>query len=377
MYYIPLAIVGICAIVETKIKRKDIPFYIAFLVMSLFLMLRYGQGTDYFGYLGNYELWDYHSEIGFLLLEKAFRAVGCSFEIFAICIAAFHMVCTFRVIHFYSPYKCFSLMLLYPTIYLTYYFSALRQGIIIAFFLGFMLKWLEDGKWIRYFIACIILAMIHSSAIMLIPILILKKIENKVLYIGIALAALEGIVVCILPKNLISFIKIGSVQYYLQNISISHIGLLERIAMAILIILLYNIYKRGKKESYHIEFLYKVYLYGVVISIGFFPWGMLSSRLAVMMKATEIVLLPMLLEKCTQLIRRLFVVGLTCYVLIMTTKNLMSYIEQGDYAGYNAITYPYITIWQKEYARNIRSTIWNRILIEDWWSEVRINEEIN
>lgn len=369
MYYIPLAIVGICAVVETKIKRKDIPFYIAFLVMSLFLMLRYGQGTDYFGYLGNYELWDYHSEIGFLLLERAFRAVGCSFEIFAICIATFHMICTFRVINFYSPYKCFSLMLLYPTIYLTYYFSALRQGIIIAFFLGFMLKWLENEKWIRYLIACIILATIHSSAIMLIPVLILKKIENKVLYIGIALAAFAGIGVCILPKNLISFVKIGSVQYYLQNISISYIGLMERIVMALLIMLLYNRYKQKKEENQQVNFFYKIYLYGVIISIGFFPWGLLSSRLAVMMKATEIVLLPMLLRECTQLVRRILVVVLTCYIMVMTTKNIMSYIKQGDYEGYNVITYPYITLWQKEYARDIRNKVWNRILIEDWWSD--------
>ena len=124
MYYVPLAIVGICAIIESKIKRKKIPFYIAFAVMSLFLILRYGQGTDYFGYLGNYELWDYHSEIGFLTLERVFHAIGCPFEVFAILIAVFHMTCTFRAINLYSPYKCFSLMLLYPDIFNLLFFGS-------------------------------------------------------------------------------------------------------------------------------------------------------------------------------------------------------------------------------------------------------------
>lgn len=374
MYYVPLAIVGICAIIESKIKRKKIPFYIAFAVMSLFLILRYGQGTDYFGYLGNYELWDYHSEIGFLTLERFFHAIGCPFEVFAILIAVFHMTCTFRAINLYSPYKCFSLMLLYPVIYLTYYFSALRQGIIIAFFLGFMLKWLEDGKWIRYIIACIILATIHSVALMLLPIVVIKRIKNYVFYIGIAIAGIAGISVCILPTKLFSFIRIGAVQYYFEHIEISYIGLAERIVMAILIILLYNRYKIKNIENKQVEFLYKVYLYGVIVSIGFFPWGLLSSRLAVMMKATEIVLLPMLLAECTQFIRRAVIIGLSCYVLVMTTKNIMSYIKQGKYEGYNVISYPYITLWQKEYAREIRSKVWNKIVTEDWWN---LSEEIN
>ena len=127
-------------------------------------------------------------------------------------------------------------------------------------------------------------------------------------------------------------------------------------------------------ENKQVEFLYKIYLYGVIVSIGFFPWGLLSSRLAVMMKATEIVLLPMLLAECTQFIRRAVIIGLSCYVLVMTTKNIMSYIKQGKYEEYNVISYPYITLWQKEYAREIRSKVWNKIVTEDWWN---LSEEIN
>ena len=98
-------------------------------------------------------------------------------------IALFQMLCIYRAIMKYSPYKLFSLLLVYPTIYLTYFFSAIRQGIVIAFFLGFMLEWIFTDKWLKYVVSCLVLATFHSSALVLLPLVFIKKINNKLFWL--------------------------------------------------------------------------------------------------------------------------------------------------------------------------------------------------
>ena len=66
------------------------------------------------------------------------------------------------------------------------------------------------------------------------------------------------------------------------------------------------------------------------------------------MKAVEILLLPMLLRKCDKYKKWIYCY-LLCYVWVMTTKNLFMYVVQGGYIGYDPLTYPYISVFQKDY----------------------------
>ncbi len=59
------------------------------------------------------------------------------------------------------------------------------------------------------------------------------------------------------------------------------------------------------------------------------------------------------------------------YVTLMTTKNLASYIQQGRYVGYNVITYPYLSVFNKERAHEIRKEDWqNYLRIYNWYRKI-------
>lgn len=362
MYFLPLIIITIFLCFEIGGKdKKHILFNVAFVLLTLMICLRYGQGTDYFGYL-NVFLRHEHGEIGYTLLQSLFSYFNLPFELMIAIISLFQMVCIYRAIMHQSPYKLFSLLLLYPTIYLTYFFSAIRQGIVIAFFLGFMIEWLMDNKWIKYILACLILALFHSSALVLLPLIIVKKLRKQWLFAGLICAAAFGVFVLFAPAEWFSFIKIGAVQYHIKQIELSPLGIAERTVMLGIITILYR--RRMKdvqeKDQEKITLLYKIYFVSYIIAIAFFPWQLLSSRLGAAMKAVEIILIPMFAHKDVSL-KKCIVAVMILYTFVMTSKNIYSYINQNNYEGYNIITYPYYSLWDKEEAKKAAPEMWEDI----------------
>lgn len=369
MYFIPFIVLSLFTIIEIQEKdKRHHLFYAAFLFLTIAICFRYGQGTDYFGYMNVFLRRD-HGEIGYTILQEVFGALGLPFELLAAVIALFQMLCIQRGIMKYSPYKLFSLLLMYPTIYLTYFFSAIRQGIVIAFFLGFMLEWLFEDKWLKYVIACIILATFHSSALVLLPLVIIKKIDNKMLWGGLGAAALIGILLFFIPAEWLSFIKIGAVQYHIQAIELSPLGLAERTVMFVMITYFYH-KTRGNIQiisEEQLRILYRIYFCGYILAVLFFPWQLLSSRMGAAMKAVELILIPVFACEEKQ-IRKYIVSFMTAYVLLMTTKNIQSYINQNNYEGYNVITYPYYSIWDKEEAKKVAPDMWEDM---EMWIEMQ------
>lgn len=369
MYFIPFIVLSLFTIIEIQEKdKRHYLFYAAFLFLTIAICLRYGQGTDYFGYMNVFLRRD-HGEIGYTILQEVFGALGLPFELLAAVIALFQMLCIQRGIMKYSPYKLFSLLLMYPTIYLTYFFSAIRQGIVIAFFLGFMLEWLFEDKWLKYVIACIILATFHSSALVLLPLVIIKKIDNKMLWGGLGAAALIGILLFFIPAEWLSFIKIGAVQYHIQAIELSPLGLAERTVMFVMITYFYHKTRRNIQiiSEEQLRILYRIYFCGYILAVMFFPWQLLSSRMGAAMKAVELILIPVFACEEKQ-IRKYIVFFMTAYVLLMTTKNIQSYINQNNYEGYNVITYPYYSIWDKEEAKKVAPDMWEDM---EMWIEMQ------
>lgn len=369
MYFIPFIVLSLFTIIEIQEKdKRHYLFYAAFLFLTIAICLRYGQGTDYFGYMNVFLRRD-HGEIGYTILQEVFGTLGLPFELLAAVIALFQMLCIQRGIMKYSPYKLFSLLLMYPTIYLTYFFSAIRQGIVIAFFLGFMLEWLFEDKWLKYVIACIILATFHSSALALLPLVIIKKIDNKILWGGLGAGALIGILLFFIPAEWLSFIKIGAVQYHIQAIELSPLGLAERTVMFVMITYFYHKTRRNIQiiSEEQLRILYRIYFCGYILAVLFFPWQLLSSRMGAAMKAVELILIPVFACEEKQ-IRKYIVFFMTAYVLLMTTKNIQSYINQNNYEGYNVITYPYYSIWDKEEAKKVAPDMWEDM---EMWIEMQ------
>lgn len=356
MYYLILIILIIFCGLEYRLKDFGNRRYkFAFIALTLLLCLRFGQGTDYFTYVRMYYTEESHGEIGYKVVSKLFFHLGIPFEGFIICISLFMMLCIHKAIMKYSPYKTTSLLLLFPTIYLTYFFSGIRQAIVIAFFIGYMLDWLKNNKMVSYIAACILMATMHTIALLLIPLIFIKWINIRSVLITTGIAFAGGFFIYIMPKTWLQYINIGAFEYYIDDINISWFGLMERVFMMLLISFLFFTLQRKTGSYLWIRFLYKVYGYGFMLSIIFFPWAMMSSRFGAPMKAVEILLIPILLKENRKW-KQLMVCFIISYTCLMTAKNLASYVIQGDYKGYNAFTYPYISIFEKDLAKNLRKT---------------------
>lgn len=53
---------------------------------------------------------------------------------------------------------------------------------------------------------------------------------------------------------------------------------------------------------------------------------------------------------------------------IYNSKNIQSYINQNNYEGYNVITYPYYSIWDKEEAKKVAPEMWKDM---ELWIEMQ------
>lgn len=353
MYIGVLALLIACVIAEEYMqneKSKRYLFTAMFILMTCMLAFRYGQGTDYEGYRQNYYGIDYHSEVGYRILSHALRDIGISFEVFIAIVSAFQMFCIYRAITLHSQYRCLSLAILYPTIYLTYFYSAIRQGILIAFFLGFMVGWLKEKQYKKMFFSIIILSLFHWTALLLIPILLIHKISLRSVYLMMGLAIMSGIMLYIIPSSFFAKFNNFNLTYYTQNKAVSIPGCAERIFFLGLITVLYHKTVSDKEHS-EMTTWYKTYVYGFALSIAAFAWGTVSSRLGAVPKSLEVLMLPYFLKTCEGRERKILKIGLILYICLMTCKNINSYIVQGMqyYYNCNIFTYPYISILQRDF----------------------------
>lgn len=360
-------------------RRKESKFFL--LLLMVILGLRYGQGTDYYNYSlqflsvdTNASLWVnslYHGEAGWYILLLLAKKLGMNFDFFIGSLAIVMMCAIGHAIKRYSPYGITSLLLLYPTFYLTYFFSAIRQGLVMSFFLGFGVKFLLEKKYLQYYCLIIILVLFHKSAFILLLLPIALHFKNykieKYLFIAVIMGILFGYTGML--NYLATKLKIAS--YF--EVSISIMAILLRCILYYVIYKLHNINIKTRNklgiEDAEEDTLYYIYMIGFCIYLCLAFAGTLSQRLTMPIKAIEIILLPILIRNYKNLenvkhlglliikIGKTKVIALMMLIILMlnveTIKNIYSYIEQGNYYSWvNPLNYPYSTVFNKDYIKN-------------------------
>lgn len=341
-------------------KESKLLYYFCFLLLTIMLCFRFGQGTDYFSYAWIYHMAPdsltfndmfytdiVHSEIGWKIINHFFKVINFSFENFILVLSIFEMLCINRFIKKYCPIKCLALLLIYPTLYLTYLFSTLRQGIVICIFLGFLLDLFIEKKYFKYTLATVFLGLIHSSAFILLCAFIIVKFNLKTIYKVLALASVIGILFTLGALDpIVSLVsKIGTVNYYLKlsgGISISYLALLERLFFTALVIYMFSIYQ-NKDENNTIEILVKLYLLGTLLYLLFFWNDQIASRICYIFKPIEISLITIFIQKLEKF-KTILILIIMFISTLMVIKNINSYIVQGQYnPNITFLNYPYIS----------------------------------
>lgn len=359
-YHLVFAFLLFGAIIEYwQKKTPKWMLYLSFGVMTLMLCLRFGQGTDYTAYRmifytmptsvsGMLSYRYAKAEIGWRVMTMLLRRLSVPFELFVFVLSALQMWMLWRFVKRFCKNKMLALFLGYHTLYLTYLFSAMRQGTVIILFLGLLLPWLLEGKWVRYCLAAAALMTIHSVALILFVPVVVLSIRLSV----------EKIIACVLVGfclgTLLSIFGVGNILSaigvsYAGESDISLVALVERIASFILVSYMYYLYSDGMAPSEDDSYfkLFKIYAFGILI-YGLLMWSpLISSRTIYALKVLEIPLIATCIDKCR---KGRSIVILYCALLctVLYVKNIDSCITQVQYVNTSVLNYPYYSIWDKE-----------------------------
>ena len=292
-------------------------------------------------------------EWGWRIVTVLSKKIGLSFSEFAMILSCFQMLMLWRFLSRYCKNKMFALFLCYHTLYLTYYFSALRQAFVISVFLGIMLQWLIDGKYIRYCVLTVLCGTIHTVGFMMIlPVLfrcINLKVSHLIALVGVGFSF--GIIFSIFGVGqILQALGIGgSATSYMGETDISVIAVAERILSYFFISYLYYIYSDGKEPDQNDRMLiiFKIYSLSVLLYAVLLWSPLISSRTTYLFKILEIALFSTCIIRSGKA-RNLVM----CYTIALCTllyyKNIGSYIYQGHYTNCSTLTYPYVSIFNKE-----------------------------
>ncbi len=353
--------------IRLRIRDSKINIRLVITLLILFVMLafRYGQGTDYFGYEKWYKVATksslsdlyinknaYHVEFGWLLINHFFGYMGYSFQEFIVLLSLIEIILIDRFICKYSEDKeCFALLLLFPTFIFTYGFSALRQGLVMCIWAGYLLPCLQNNKLIRYVIGTIICASFHIVALFYLLFLIAKYFcvrKRNYLYLFCLMSVFFGTVIggteliakiySILPANVAGRFEIR----------FSYEANLLRIVMLVII---HFISRKINNDPFY-SILYNMYLIGCCLFFVFSGFTLFANRLfALFGICIEIVFICKFINlrivrnellnirfPTTRLVLMLFTIS-----TIMFAKNLYALAST---TKYSILTYPYTSVLQ-------------------------------
>lgn len=348
-------------------------YYCAFVILTVFLCFRAGQGTDYPAYEWIYGLtpsvFDIDAPIytsgvstverGWWIVCNAFKSLGIPFEYFVSFIGFAEMLLINRFVNKMgiTRYKVLVFLLAFPTLYFTFMFSTLRQGIVVCIFLGIMLPWFMEGKYKRYIIMAVVLTAIHSVSIALLLIFAVKYLSNRHVKFIFLFSFIFGAAVAVAGPSLMSPIlyAIGRPSY-LNYFGISIFAFLERLVMAAIVLYLHNEYN---ERDEHADVLVKYYLLGTAVYFALMALPLVTSRLCFIFKVVEIWIIPKMIagikkERRVQLTAVL--IAITCF---MTLKNIDAAISEGYYReDINVFNYPYVTLLNPQEIREYRNSMY-------------------
>lgn len=361
-YIVVWILLCVLSIASEVIRRRTavlhVGFWLCFLALTVMLVLRYGQGADYFSYRRIYlsvsetEItfphYGWNKEVGFAFLCNIFRMLRVPYEGFVAIVSVAEMGLLATFFKRYQVAEPLALLLAYPTLYLTWFFSGIRQGLVIAVFLGLLFPILEKRHYVLYCVGVMLCTQVHNGAIIYFVLLAAEAIHSiSRLQILILLAWLMGLVLSTQEGiDLISALGISRLNDYINQVNTANLlACAERGLFLLIITWLYEKLSKMGKCNETFQCAYRCYLVGMAVYGGFLWNDLVASRSCAFLRFVEIYLLVYALQQMTRISRYLFVLVLAVIQSVMVVKNLNAMIDSAVKSErINALTYPYISI---------------------------------
>lgn len=251
----------------TSLAQQHLTLACAYLTITIPAAIRYNVGIDQRAYIGLYEFFSKFSSVEEALkwhtVERTF-AYGCviSKELFnsPVPLFAFYAIFTHLLIllgiwNFKRYINPVAAMFIYMTGFYWRTYNLFRQSLAIAI-IFYAVKWIDEKKYFRFIVACLIATMFHKSsivAILGIPYFRRKKIN----IIDILLPAL--IVILIRPLSQLLF-SINLLENYSLNYKVNFLGIEAYLrpgtVLQVGMLTVFLIYSRRINETIKNDFIY-------------------------------------------------------------------------------------------------------------------------
>lgn len=365
--YLLLVMAFWAAIGKRRLCDHDrILYYFLFAILSALLLFRYGQGSDYTNYRIIYdEIYNQiyssepsvkkiHGEIGWRLLNQLFIVLGIKYQYLVMLVSVIELWMVHRFVSDYCKgTRCAALLLLYPMFYLTYMFSALRQGLVMCIFLGYMLPLLEKRRYVIYILATLFCGMIHSAAFLYLLLLPVRRMKVSHLEWCCVCGLIIGLIINYTGQGTF-FTKFmpPAVAAYMKNIGLSWFALGEKMIMACIIA--YMAHHMDDDSEFLLQ-IYKIYVVGAGIYFVSCWMPLVAGRLFFLWKFVEVVIVTRFMQHREKL-RQVLMCGVLMLNSVMFFKNINGYIMEGRYKEHVKIwNYPYISLFDKDKLTYYRS----------------------
>ena len=303
LYLIVLLLLAAGAVLEWfKPKYQQKIFTVCWCVTTAVVALRFGQGTDYATYEGIYRtiptvidlskgyICGFYPEMGWRLFCAFFKLFQAPFWTVTMAAAVIEMLLLGRFLKKYVPYQTTGLFLSYPVLIFVYMVSGLRQAMAICIFLGLVLPFYLEKKWIQYVIGVLMTASFHKVGYgwlvlviaYYIPVWGMVALTGAAMVVGliIQIPVVEQLILGILPSyHMTQFLTEGSMSLFAVG---------ERVVSFAVLLMLYIWLCRQKEEiPKWVQQLFKVYICGVCFYMLMSGNAYYASRYATIFKVVE------------------------------------------------------------------------------------------
>lgn len=182
------------ALKEKRVKENYKKVSLVFILLAVFLAIRYQVGNDYAEYHNSFQnlTYDAYFEPGFIFLYKIFNSP----EVFFALLSCFSLFLLYKAFKYFSEgYLYISLLVYYSAFFIIFNIHLIRQSVAIAIVL-FSFTYLHKKKYLKFFILVLLATNFHKSALIAIPfsLIVIVKLNKKTRLLILGFAILSYII---------------------------------------------------------------------------------------------------------------------------------------------------------------------------------------
>jgi len=339
LYFYLFCLISILALIEVnrKIDQNNRLFNFLIIVLMFFIGFRDGLGTDYYRYEAIFNAISKDrmiigDDIGFCLLAFVLKELLFSTEMIFFVFAAISCLCVRKFILDMVKYKYVALLIFFSLYMLPLSFNAMAQGIATGIML-YSFRYFKEKNGIKIILLFLTAVLFHYIGFLL-PIiyciyLFLDTKKKRVWFMLCLILFSFGMILMIKTGGIVNLLP-GRMKIIYASYLLNFPEMIDLQSILARLVMLFCVLYGYKKYSHEEKKWATIYITGLVLYFMLYINSLLSTRINLSFKITEIYLIPTMLRNFRKENNRTIVV----LVLIVFLGTVLA-------SGMKEETYPY------------------------------------